>query len=183
MKEIHGNIWKTGVIDQPAKEPDSYWIKFLDSSILRRTRSMIRPRSLPSHFKLETESKERNISEFIPSHLSSNFQSMLPGPEHPALPTGNLVTPQLSERGTSAMRKDIPTSLPGVTQPSISSQVLRRSTCTTNSVPPRRFLHPGNEHWNLVESSRRSFVLNSNQNWLFCFIQFTVWKSQDTHIV
>ena len=37
MKEVHGNIWKTGVINQPAKEPDSYWIKFPDSSILRRT--------------------------------------------------------------------------------------------------------------------------------------------------
>ena len=80
MKEVHGNVWRTGTIDQPAKEPDSYWIKFPDSSILRRTHSMIKPRSLPSHFELETESKERNISEFIPSSVSSNFQSMLPGP-------------------------------------------------------------------------------------------------------
>ena len=37
VKEVHGNIWRTGTIDQPAKEPDSYWIKFPDSSILRRT--------------------------------------------------------------------------------------------------------------------------------------------------
>ena len=139
MKGVHRSVWKTGVIDQPAKEPDSYWIKFPDSSILRRTHSMIKPRSLPSHFELETESKERNISEFIPSCSSSNFQSMLPGPEHPALPTGNPVTPQLSERGTSSMRKDIPTSSPGVTQPSILSQVLRRSTHATKGVPPRRF--------------------------------------------
>ena len=55
VKEVHGNIWTTGTIDQPAKEPDSYWIRFPDSSILRRTRSMIKPRSLPSHFKLEAE--------------------------------------------------------------------------------------------------------------------------------
>ena len=54
MKEVHGNIWRTGTIDQPAKEPDSYWIKFPDSSILRRIHSMIKPRSLPSHFELET---------------------------------------------------------------------------------------------------------------------------------
>ena len=27
IKEVHGNIWKTGTIDQPAKEPDSYWVK------------------------------------------------------------------------------------------------------------------------------------------------------------
>ena len=62
IKEVHGNVWKTGVIDQPAKEPDSYWIKFPDSSILRRTHQMIKPRSLPSHFELETQSKEWNNS-------------------------------------------------------------------------------------------------------------------------
>ena len=140
MKEVHGNVWRTGTIDLPAKEPDSYWIKFPDSSILRRTHSMIKPRSLPSHFELETESKDRNNSEFIPSSASSNFQSMLPGLEHPALPTGNPVTPQLSERGTLPMRKDSPASFPGVTQPSISfPAVLRQSTHATKGVPPRRF--------------------------------------------
>ena len=76
-KEMHGNIWKTGVIDQLAKEPDSYWIKFPDSSILRRTHQMIKPRSLPSHFKLETQSKEWNYSQFIPSSASRKFQTML----------------------------------------------------------------------------------------------------------
>ena len=78
MKEVHGNVWKTGVIAQPAKEPDSYWIQFLDSSMLGRTHSMIKPRSLPSHFELESKAKERNISEFIPSSASSSFQSMPP---------------------------------------------------------------------------------------------------------
>ena len=24
VKEVHGNVWKTGIIDQPAKEPESY---------------------------------------------------------------------------------------------------------------------------------------------------------------
>ena len=140
MKEVHGNVWRTGTIDHPAREPDSYWIKFPDSSIQRRTWSMIKPRSLPSHFELETKCKERNISKLIPSSASSNFQSMLPELEHPALLTGNPVTPQLSERGTSTMRKDIPTSSLSVTQPSISSPaVLRRSTHATKGVPPRRF--------------------------------------------
>ena len=141
MKEVHGNIWRTGTIDQPAKEPDSYWIKFPDSSILRRTQSMIKPRLLPSHFKLETESKEGNISEFIPSSASSNFQSMLPGPEQPALPIGSPVTPSLSGRGTASARQNIPTSFPGVTQPSILSSVmmLRRSIHATKGVPARRF--------------------------------------------
>ena len=70
IKEVHGNVWKTGVIDQPAKEPDSYWIRFPDSSILRRTRSMIKPRSLPSHFELKTQIKEWNNPQFIPSSVS-----------------------------------------------------------------------------------------------------------------
>ena len=38
MKEVHGDVWKAGVIDQLAKEPDSYWIKFPDSSRLRARR-------------------------------------------------------------------------------------------------------------------------------------------------
>ena len=37
VKEATGNVWKTSVIDQPAKEPESYWIKLPDDSILRRT--------------------------------------------------------------------------------------------------------------------------------------------------
>ena len=58
MKEVHGNVWKTDTINQTAKEPESYWVKFPDNSILRRTRSMIKPRSQPSYFKLEVEGKE-----------------------------------------------------------------------------------------------------------------------------
>ena len=52
VKEVSGNIWKTATVDQPAAEPDSYWVRFPDNSILRRTRAMIKPRSQPSHFKL-----------------------------------------------------------------------------------------------------------------------------------
>ena len=121
MKEVHGNVWKTGVIDQPAKEPDSYWIKFPDSSILRRTCQMVKPRSLLSHFKLETQSKEWNNSQFIPSSASRNFQTMLPDTEQPALPTASPVTPAFHEKGTSSVRQDIATnssSSSGV-QPSI----------------------------------------------------------------
>ena len=66
MKEVHGNVWKTGTIDQPAKEPNSYWVRFPDDSILRRTHQMIKPRSVPSHFELENEQQERNNHYFIP---------------------------------------------------------------------------------------------------------------------
>ena len=152
IKEVHGNIWKIETIDQPAKETDSYWVRFPDDSILRRTHQMIKPRLVPSHFKLESTAKERNRSEFIPSVAFSNFQSMLPALEHPALQTGNPVTPELSEWGTLPMRKDIPTSSPGVTQPSIPA--VRRSSHSTKSVPPRRF-----------SPSRTCTVLCSETQW------------------
>ena len=111
IKEVQGNIWKTGTIDQPAKEPDSYWVRFPDDSILRRTHQMIKPRSLPSHFELESAAKERNSTEFITSGAFSSFQSMLPALEQPALQTGNPMA--------LPTRKDIPISSLGVTQPSI----------------------------------------------------------------
>ena len=139
MKEVHGNIWKTGTINQPAKEPDSYWVRFPDDSIMRRTCSMIKPRSLPSHFELETESKEWNNSQFIPSSASRNFQAMFPGPEQPALPIGSLVTPAFSEKGMSSVNQNIATISSGVTQTSILPPVLRRSAHANKGVPPRRF--------------------------------------------
>ena len=43
VKEVSGNIWKTATVDQPAAEPDSYWVRFPDNSTLRRTRLMIKP--------------------------------------------------------------------------------------------------------------------------------------------
>ena len=88
-KEVHGNVWKTGVIDQPAKEPESYWIKFPDNSIPKRTRSMIKPRSQPSYFELEAEGKEWNSTGIIPPHFHQPFNSMLPVLELPALPMDN----------------------------------------------------------------------------------------------
>ena len=61
VKEVNGNVWRTATVDQPAAEPDSYWVRFPDDSILRRTRSMIKPRSLPSHFELQAEAQQRNF--------------------------------------------------------------------------------------------------------------------------
>ena len=78
VKEVHGNIWKTGTIDQPAREPDSYWVRFPDDSILRRTCQMIKPRSLPSHFELETQSSERNMQEYRTSSNSAEFPDNVP---------------------------------------------------------------------------------------------------------
>ena len=59
VKEV--NVWRTATVDQPAAEPDSYWVRFPDNSILRRTRSMIKPRSQPSHFELQAEAQPGNF--------------------------------------------------------------------------------------------------------------------------
>ena len=73
VKEVHGNVWRTATIDLPAAEPDSYWVRFPDNSILRRTRSMIKPRSLPSHFELQAEAQQRNFEGDANSHFCDSF--------------------------------------------------------------------------------------------------------------
>ena len=121
MKEVHGNVWKTGVINQPAKEPESYWVKFPDNSILRRMRSMIKPQAQPSYFKLEAEGKEWNSTGLIPPHSNHPFNSNLPALEIPALPVGNPVPPALTSKATLPVQGNIPVSSTGVSQPSTSS--------------------------------------------------------------
>ena len=146
---------------------------------------MIKPRSLPSHFELESEAKERNISEFIPSSVFSNFQPMLPGLEHPVLPTGNLVTPQLSEKGTMPVRKDIPNSFPWCnTTFHFISSVEEINPCYQRCSTKKIFSIKGSKHWNSVESSGRSFqTLNSMLVISFQSINCMVIIKTDTHIV
>ena len=91
MKEVTGNAWKTGVIDQQAKEPESYWIRFPDNSILKRTRSMIKPRSQLSYFELEAEGKEWNSTVTVPPCSHNPFTSKPPAPELPVLPMSSPV--------------------------------------------------------------------------------------------
>ena len=146
VKEVHGNVWKTGVIDQPAKETESYWVKFPDNSILRRTRSMIMPQAQPSYFELEAEGKEWNSTGLIPPHSHHPFNSNLPSPEIPVLPVGNLVPPALTSKATPPVQGNIPVSSTSVSQPSTNSDpavmlpsMPRWSTHSTKGIPPVRF--------------------------------------------
>ena len=148
MKEATGNVWKTGVINQPAKEPESYWIKFPDNSILRRTRSMIKPRSQPSYFKLEAEGKEWKSTGIISPHSHQPFNSMLPAPELPALPMDSLVPPPSTTKATLPQQVNIPVSSISAIQPSISSGPAvtipntpspGRSTHSNKGITPMRF--------------------------------------------
>ena len=79
MKEVHGNIWKIGVIDQPAKEPDSYWIKFPDISILRRTCSDDQTQIITFSFRVGScRAKEWNNSQFISFKCVKEFPNKAP---------------------------------------------------------------------------------------------------------
>ena len=73
---MNGNVWRTATVDQPAAEPDSYWVRFPDNFILRRTRSMIKPRSSPSHFELQAEAQQRNFEGETNSHSCESFNQL-----------------------------------------------------------------------------------------------------------
>ena len=75
-KEVNGNVWRTATVNQPAAEPYSCWVRFPDNSILRRTRSMIKPRSQPSHFKLQPEAQPGNFEGKTYSHSFDSFNQL-----------------------------------------------------------------------------------------------------------
>ena len=79
---------------------------------------MIKPRLLPSHFELETQSIERNMWGYRTSSNQQSFQTMFPDMEQPGLQTGNPVAPAFLEQEVSTERQNITTSSSGVTQPS-----------------------------------------------------------------
>ena len=153
VKEVTGNVWKTGVINQPAKEPESYWIKFPDNSILRRMRSMIKPRFQLSYFELEAEGKEWNDAGIVPPCSHNPFTSKLPELELPALPMSSLVPQPLTIKAVPSGQINIPVISTSEVQPSITSSsgpaVLpsspRCSSCSTKGIPPVRLLLPRNE--------------------------------------
>ena len=143
VKEVNGNIWRTATVDQPAAGPDSYWVRFPDNSILRRTRTMIKPRSQPSHFELQAEAQPRN---FEGKTNSCSFDSFNQLNEHSMLlvtPMTSVTTPATIDRGSKVSEITDPiisTEAPqpavrGAT-PSVPSTPPRHSTRSTKGVPP-----------------------------------------------
>ena len=99
VKEVNGNIWRTATVDQPAAEPDSYWVRFPDNSILRRTSSMIKPRSLPSHFELQAEAQQRNFEGETNSHSCESFSQLNEQSMWPVTPMVSVTNPATVDRG------------------------------------------------------------------------------------
>ena len=145
VKEVHGNVWKTGTIDQPASEPDSYWIRFPDNSILRRTRSMLNPRPLPSHFELQAEAQPWNSEGKFSACSSDSLNPMTVESMLPVAPMGSVTLPATKDRDSKIRISTDPiisTEAPQPTESGISLSVPatpRHSTHSTKGVPPVRF--------------------------------------------
>ena len=157
VKEVHGNVWKTGSIDQPAAEPDSYWIRFPDNSILRRMRSMIKPRSLPSHFELKAEAQSWNSEGMFYRHSYDSFKLFSVESNLPVTPMVSVTPPAVKDRDSKVRILADPISSTGATQPSITSSesgisppafpgTPRHSTHSTKGVPPVRFTPSKKRH-------------------------------------
>ena len=117
VKEVSGNIWKTTTVDQPAAEPDSYWVRFPDNSILRRTRAMIIPRSQPSCFKLQADAQPWNFEGKFSSCSSDssnpmNVESMLP-----VAPMGSVTPPATTDRASKVRKPTNPITSTEAPQP------------------------------------------------------------------
>ena len=145
VKEVHGNVWRTDTIDQPAAEPDSYWVRFPDNSILRRTRSMIKPRSSPSHFELQAEAQQRNFEGETSSHSHTSFNQLNGQSMLPVMPTTSVTTPATIDRDSQVSAPD---PITGATSPTSdrgsapSPQMMTTPRCSTRStkgVPPVRY--------------------------------------------
>ena len=122
VKEVSGNVWKTATVDQPAAEPDSYWVRFPDNSILRRTRSMIKPRSLPSHFELQAEGQPWNFEGKISSHYSDSFNPLKMESMLPVTPMESVTIPATKDRGSKFGKPTNPISSTSVPQCSYNTK-------------------------------------------------------------
>ena len=117
VKEVNGNVWRTATVDQPAAEPDSYWVRFPDNSILRRTRSMTKPRSSPSHFELQAEAQQRNFEGETNSHSCESFNQLNRQSILPVTPMVSVTKPATVDRGSKVSETPNPINSTGAPQP------------------------------------------------------------------
>ena len=136
VKEVSGNIWKTTTVDQPAAEPDSYWVRFPDNSILRRTRSMIKPRSQPSHFELQAEAQPWKSDGKFNVHSLDSFNPMSVDSQLPVAPMESVTPPTVDDSGSKVGIPSNPISSTEAPQPITESGI-------TPSIPatPRYSTH------------------------------------------
>ena len=143
VKEVNGNIWRTATVNQPAAEPHSYWVRFPDNSILRRTSSMIKPRSLPSHFELQAEAQQRNFEGETNSHSCESFSQLNGQSMLPVTPMASVTNPATVDRGSKFSETPNPINSTGAPQPTAERGAIasipptpRCSTRSTKGIPP-----------------------------------------------
>ena len=143
VKEVNGNVWRTATVDQPAAEPHSYWVRFPDNSILRRTRSMIKPRSQPSHFELQAEAQQRNFEGETNSHSCESFNQLNGQSMLPVTPMVSVTNPATVDRGSKVGETPDPINSTEAPQPTAERGAIssipptpRHSTRSTKGVPP-----------------------------------------------
>ena len=139
VKEVSGNVWKTATINQPAAEPDSYWVRFPDNSILRRTRSMIKPRSQPSHFELQADAQPWNFEGKFCMHSSDSFNQMNVDSMLPVTPMESVTPPVTTDRDSKVGKSTDPIISTEAPQPAVSGitpsvQTPRQSTHSKKKV-------------------------------------------------
>ena len=143
VKEVSGNIWKTATVDQPTAEPDSYWVRFPDNSILRRTRAIIKPRSQPSHFELQAEAQPWNFEGKHCSCSSDSFDPVDVESKLPVTPMGSVTPPATKDRDSKVGMSTDPIISTEAPQPAVSGPSVpttpRHSTHSTKGVPPVRY--------------------------------------------
>ena len=143
VKEVNGNVWRTATVNQPAAEPHSYWVRFPDNSMLRRTRSMIKPRSSPSHFELQAEAQQRNFEGETNSHSCESFNQLNGQSMLPVTPMVSVTNPATVDRGSKVSETPNPINSTEAPQPTTERGAVsslpttpRRSTRSTKGVPP-----------------------------------------------
>ena len=134
---------KTTTVDQPAAEPDSYWVGFPDNSILRRTRSMIKPRSLSSHFELQAEAQPWNFEGKTNSWSYDSFNQLNGNSMLPVAPMASVTTPATTDRDSKVGKSTDPIISTEALQPTVSGPNVpstpRHSTRSTKGVPLDRY--------------------------------------------
>ena len=166
VKEVHGNVWKSGVINQltkEAKEPESYWVKFPIIPCWEGLDQWSRPNhNLPI---LNWKMKAKNGTGHIPPHWQQPFNSKPTILELPSLPMESPVPAGMTSKATPTVQGQIPVSSTSVTQCSISSDPAipntpRESTRSTNGIPPVRST-PSKKWavcaWNIIEGSGKGY--------------------------
>ena len=145
VKEVNGNVWRTATVDQPAAEPDSYWVRFPDNSILRRTRTMIKPRSKPSHFELQAEAQPWNSIGTEEKCTCDSFNPMNGESMLPVMPMGGVTPPATANRDSKVRALPNPIISTEAPQPTVSGTspsvpvAPRYSTRSTKGVLPVRY--------------------------------------------